>query len=208
MSQLCHVLQTCRDPETASLNSGLVEVFQMLFDDFKQCYRCRPLLAWSLWWALATCGYFQIINYAQPLWEKFHPSQGNDIYNGYVETLSTLLGEACHLFIYKVIESQGKGQRISSVMYLRQRVNECMSNSCFGLRRGSGSFAGGLLACLLGPVGGDGPLRPLPADGCLRVHHGHMEHLAVLQLIRPVQSHIHAAHHRGHVSTTQSLLFN
>uniref|UniRef100_A0A3Q3FBD5 Solute carrier family 19 member 2 n=1 Tax=Labrus bergylta TaxID=56723 RepID=A0A3Q3FBD5_9LABR len=26
-----------------------------------------PLLAWSLWWALSTCGYFQILNYAQQL---------------------------------------------------------------------------------------------------------------------------------------------
>ncbi|KAM9327470.1 thiamine transporter 1 [Pholidichthys leucotaenia] len=71
---------------------GLLEVLRMLFDDFLQCYRCRPLLAWSLWWALATCGYFQIINYAQALWETVRPSQDYEIYNGYVETLSTLLG--------------------------------------------------------------------------------------------------------------------
>lgn len=70
-----------------------MEVLQLLFDDFKKCYRCRPLLAWSLWWALATCGYLQIVNYAQPLWEKVRPSQEYEIYNGYVETLSTLLGE-------------------------------------------------------------------------------------------------------------------
>lgn len=69
----------------------------MLFDDFVQCYRCRTLLAWSLWWALATCGYFQIINYSQPLWEHILSSKENIIYNGYVETLSTLLGEAALL---------------------------------------------------------------------------------------------------------------
>lgn len=66
----------------------------MLFADFLQCYRCRPLLAWSLWWALATCGYFQVINYAQVLWENVRPSKEYEIYNGYVETLSTLLGES------------------------------------------------------------------------------------------------------------------
>lgn len=70
-----------------------MDVLRMLFDDFLQCYRCRPLLAWSLWWALATCGYFQVINYAQPLWEKVRPSLEHEIYNGYVETISTLLGE-------------------------------------------------------------------------------------------------------------------
>lgn len=73
---------------------GLVDVLRMLFDDFLQCYRCRPLLAWSLWWALATCGHFQIVNYAQALWENIRPSHDFEIYNGYVETLSMLLGES------------------------------------------------------------------------------------------------------------------
>jgi len=70
-----------------------VGVLQVLFDDLLKCYRCPSLLAWSLWWALATCGYFQVINYAQALWENIRPSQAHEIYNGYVETLSTLLGE-------------------------------------------------------------------------------------------------------------------
>lgn len=72
---------------------GFADVLRMLFRDFLQCYSCRPLLAWSLWWALATCGYFQVINYAQALWENVRPSHDYEIYNGYVETLSTLLGE-------------------------------------------------------------------------------------------------------------------
>ncbi|XP_074520707.1 thiamine transporter 1 [Halichoeres trimaculatus] len=78
---------------------GLTDVLRMLFNDFLQCYRCRPLLAWSLWWALATCGYFQVINYAQPLWEKVRPSHEYEIYNGYVETLSTLLGALAALLV-------------------------------------------------------------------------------------------------------------
>lgn len=65
----------------------------MLSSDFVQCYKCRTLLSWSVWWALATCGYFQIINYTQVLWEKVRPSQDYEIYNGYIETLSTLLGK-------------------------------------------------------------------------------------------------------------------
>lgn len=87
-----------RSPETGSHSSGLVEVLQVLFDDFLTCYRCRSLLAWSLWWALATCGYFQVINYAQALWENIRPSQ-DEIYNGYVETLSTLLGALAALLV-------------------------------------------------------------------------------------------------------------
>ncbi|KAL3999185.1 periplakin [Sarotherodon galilaeus] len=65
---------------------GLMAVLRMLFDDFVQCYRCRTLLAWSLWWAL-------------PLWEHIRPSEENVIYNGYVETLSTLLGALAALLV-------------------------------------------------------------------------------------------------------------
>ncbi|MCI4375694.1 hypothetical protein PGIGA_G00112420 [Pangasianodon gigas] len=71
---------------------GLVEVLKALGADFVKCYSCRTLLAWSVWWALSTCGYFQVINYAQALWEKIQSSKEFDIYNGYVETISTLLG--------------------------------------------------------------------------------------------------------------------
>lgn len=86
-------MQITQSSEAGSRSRGFVDVLRMLFRDFLQCYRCRPLLAWSLWWALATCGYFQVINYAQALWENIRPSHDYEIYNGYVETLSTLLGE-------------------------------------------------------------------------------------------------------------------
>lgn len=85
--------------ETGSRGSGFVKVLRILFDDFLQCYRSGPLLAWSLWWALATCGYFQVVNYAQALWENVRPSQDYEIYNGYVETLSTLLGAMAALLV-------------------------------------------------------------------------------------------------------------
>ncbi|XP_033472216.1 thiamine transporter 1 [Epinephelus lanceolatus] len=85
--------------DTGKHSSGVVEVLKILLDDFLKCYRCQSLLAWSLWWALATCGYFQVINYAQALWENVRPSQDYEIYNGYVETLSTLLGALAALLV-------------------------------------------------------------------------------------------------------------
>lgn len=88
-----------RTSQTGGWSSGLVGVLQVLFDDLLKCYRCPSLLAWSLWWALATCGYFQVINYAQALWENIRPSQAHEIYNGYVETLSTLLGALAALLV-------------------------------------------------------------------------------------------------------------
>ncbi|XP_072539872.1 thiamine transporter 1 [Salminus brasiliensis] len=77
-----------------SVNGRFREVLKILWADFMQCYSSHTLLAWSVWWALSTCGYFQVVNYVQALWEKILPSKdhGFEIYNGYVETLSTLLG--------------------------------------------------------------------------------------------------------------------
>ncbi|KAF5902951.1 thiamine transporter 1-like, partial [Clarias magur] len=71
---------------------GLVEVLKTLRADFVKCYSCRTLLTWSVWWSLSTTGYFQVINYTQVLWEHIMSSKEFVIYNGYVETLSTLLG--------------------------------------------------------------------------------------------------------------------
>ncbi|XP_039097853.1 thiamine transporter 1 [Hyaena hyaena] len=67
-------------------------VLKVLWDDFLMCYSFRPLLCWSVWWALSTCGYFQVINYAQGLWETVMPSRDAAIYNGGVEAVSMLLG--------------------------------------------------------------------------------------------------------------------
>ncbi|KAJ7407895.1 Thiamine transporter 1 [Pitangus sulphuratus] len=70
----------------------IVKVLKDLWRDFLQCYSSRTMLCWSVWWALSTCGYFQVINYAQGLWEMVLPSHSTEIYNGAVEAASTLLG--------------------------------------------------------------------------------------------------------------------
>ncbi|XP_037362423.1 thiamine transporter 1 [Talpa occidentalis] len=67
-------------------------VLKVLWNDFLMCYSSRPLLCWSVWWALSTCGYFQVVNYTQGLWEKVMSSRHAAIYNGGVEAVSTLLG--------------------------------------------------------------------------------------------------------------------
>ncbi|XP_050815072.1 thiamine transporter 1 isoform X2 [Gopherus flavomarginatus] len=70
----------------------ILKVLRELWRDFLQCYSSRPMLCWSVWWAFSTCGYFQVINYTQGLWEMVLPSQRFEIYNGGVEAVSTLLG--------------------------------------------------------------------------------------------------------------------
>jgi thiamine transporter 2/3 len=62
---------------------------------FKESYSNKALLKWSAWWAVATCGNFQVGNYVQNLWEHITPSAGNPqigIYNGAVDAASTLCG--------------------------------------------------------------------------------------------------------------------
>nr|XP_020640604.1 thiamine transporter 1 isoform X2 [Pogona vitticeps] len=78
--------------DTQEQRVDIVKVVKELWQDFLQCYSSRPLLCWSVWWALSTCGYFQVINYTQGLWEKVQPSHSSEIYNGGVEAASTLLG--------------------------------------------------------------------------------------------------------------------
>uniref|UniRef100_A0A8D0GJR8 Solute carrier family 19 member 2 n=1 Tax=Sphenodon punctatus TaxID=8508 RepID=A0A8D0GJR8_SPHPU len=78
--------------ETQEQKVDILKVLKELWQDFLQCYSSWPMLCWSVWWALSTCGYFQVINYTQGLWEMVLPSQTSAIYNGGVEAVSTLLG--------------------------------------------------------------------------------------------------------------------
>ena len=59
--------------------------------DFAKFY-CNPsLLKWSIWWALATCGWLQVGNYVQSLWKEVGgASKNTHVYNGVVESSATL----------------------------------------------------------------------------------------------------------------------
>uniref|UniRef100_A0A3Q1HDV0 Solute carrier family 19 member 3a n=1 Tax=Anabas testudineus TaxID=64144 RepID=A0A3Q1HDV0_ANATE len=52
--------------ETTDINvekKSCGQVLVQLWRDFRQCYSSRQLIYWSVWWALATCGYNQTVNY-------------------------------------------------------------------------------------------------------------------------------------------------
>uniref|UniRef100_A0A914YRE9 Uncharacterized protein n=1 Tax=Panagrolaimus superbus TaxID=310955 RepID=A0A914YRE9_9BILA len=51
----------------------------------------ETVLIWSIWWALASCGTFQISNYVQTLWARLQ-NDGQFVGNGMVECVNTLLG--------------------------------------------------------------------------------------------------------------------
>lgn len=68
-------------------------VFNLLWTDFKSAYSDVYTLKWSLWWSIATCGFYQAVNYIQPLWESITPPESIAVYNGAVEALHALLGK-------------------------------------------------------------------------------------------------------------------
>lgn len=66
--------------------------FQLLSKHFVKAYTDYHVLKWSLWWAFATCGHLQVINYIQLLWNSA-VSEDDKLYNGAVDAILTLLGK-------------------------------------------------------------------------------------------------------------------
>ena len=79
-------------------NYNLSSVINHVKEDFTNAFlKNTYVLKWSIWWALGTCGNFQVGNYIQPLWETIHPSTNSisenvHIWNGAVEAATTLTG--------------------------------------------------------------------------------------------------------------------
>ncbi|NXQ37516.1 S19A3 protein, partial [Alaudala cheleensis] len=67
----------------------MLSVLLQLGTDLRHCYSSRKLLYWSLWWALATAGFNQVVNYVQVLWDLRAPSHSSAVYNGAVEAIAT-----------------------------------------------------------------------------------------------------------------------
>ena len=84
----------------------LQSVFYHVKHDFITAFiKSKYVLKWSIWWALGTCGNFQVGNYIQPLWETIHPStnevmENTHIWNGAVEAATTLTGNPFHIIYY------------------------------------------------------------------------------------------------------------
>lgn len=79
-------------PKLKDQNHFLMVLLQ-LCKDLKECYTTRKLLYWSIWWALATAGFNQILNYIQVLWDAKAPSHSSGVYNGAVEAIATFLSK-------------------------------------------------------------------------------------------------------------------
>ncbi|XP_044288927.1 thiamine transporter 2 [Varanus komodoensis] len=85
-------------PRIQSQHHFLAVLWQ-LCKDLKECYTTKKLLYWSIWWALATAGFNQILNYVQVLWDNKAPSHSSDVYNGAVEAIATFLSSLASLVV-------------------------------------------------------------------------------------------------------------
>jgi hypothetical protein len=59
-------------------------------NSLRSTFENRTVLIWSLWWSLASCGTYQVANYAQTLWGPMQ-HDGQFVGNGFVECTNTLL---------------------------------------------------------------------------------------------------------------------
>ncbi|VDK67768.1 unnamed protein product [Litomosoides sigmodontis] len=57
----------------------------------------RAVFKWCIWWALASCGTFQVQNYVQNLWALLQ--QNDEAYNGITECTATLIGAIVCFFV-------------------------------------------------------------------------------------------------------------
>ncbi|XP_063264396.1 thiamine transporter 2-like [Prinia subflava] len=84
---------------SAGPHGPVLGVLLQLGRDLRDCYGSRSLLCWSLWWALATAGFNQVVNYVQVLWDLRAPSHSSAVYNGAVEAIATFLGSATSMAV-------------------------------------------------------------------------------------------------------------
>lgn len=76
-----------------------------IWDDFKFAFTNGYVIKWSLWVALGTCGYLQIMSYVQILWETINKESGENnwtIYNGAVEAVYTLISATAAFTVGRV----------------------------------------------------------------------------------------------------------
>lgn len=112
----------------ARTSNGCREGFEFMWTEMKDVYKNRVIIIWSVWWAIASCGNFQVQNYVQNLWEIISesdsPGKDEDTYNGAVEAASTLLGSITVLLVgFVPVEWSKRAELFMSVI--------CAGNAAF-----------------------------------------------------------------------------
>uniref|UniRef100_A0A8R1TQM6 Uncharacterized protein n=1 Tax=Onchocerca volvulus TaxID=6282 RepID=A0A8R1TQM6_ONCVO len=82
--------RTALNTNSLNVDHGIVVYFRAVWYHFKIFKRNKIVLKWSIWWALTSCGIFQIMNYIQTLWATMQTN--SDTYNGIIECANTFIG--------------------------------------------------------------------------------------------------------------------
>ena len=82
-----------------SLKERIKIAYPILWRDFISAFSNFYVIRWSIWWAIATAGHLQVINYIQAMWETIAAYHENTIYNGAVEATHTALSKWVISFI-------------------------------------------------------------------------------------------------------------
>ncbi|CAI4232623.1 unnamed protein product [Auanema sp. JU1783] len=77
--------------ERRKLQNGLRVYFINTLRNFSIYKKNKVVLKWSIWWALTSCGIYQVYNYMQTLWLEMQ-SDPSDVNNGIAEFAHTALG--------------------------------------------------------------------------------------------------------------------
>ncbi|XP_025073603.1 thiamine transporter 1-like [Pogonomyrmex barbatus] len=85
----------------ASLLRKIKNAYALLWKHFIQAYTNYRVTKWSIWWALATCGYLQISSYIQLLWQTA-VKPGDMIYNGAVDFIYAIVGAVTVFCVGKI----------------------------------------------------------------------------------------------------------
>ncbi|VDN08269.1 unnamed protein product [Thelazia callipaeda] len=87
-----HCRITSESSQSANISAGILKYFRATCVQFTIFTRNKNVLKWSMWWALTTCGVYQVMNYIQTLWATMQVL--SETYNGITECANTFIGAA------------------------------------------------------------------------------------------------------------------
>lgn len=83
-----------KDANSQLLKQKFRNAFGLMRAHLSTSFNNLYVIKWSLWYALALCGFIQVQTYMQPLWAQIVNDPSQPIYNGAVEAALTILGFA------------------------------------------------------------------------------------------------------------------
>ncbi|VDM58807.1 unnamed protein product [Angiostrongylus costaricensis] len=97
---------------------GMRNYIVNVLESFKIFKNNMVVLKWSLWWALTSCGIFQVYNYIQSLWIEMQPDP-TDVENGLVEFGLIFSGAVLSFFVqFAVIDWVQYGELVLTLSSL------------------------------------------------------------------------------------------